>query len=659
MRSIRTTTSPRLETLERRNLFAVNWNTSASLIRQDQVAAQFPQLTGVGQTVAVIDTGIDYNNPRLGGGIGTGKKVIDGYDFVDNDIDPMDTYGHGTEVAGLIAGDGFDFQGKYSQGIAPGANLVALRVDAANDPVPEDRIEKALQWVLNNQAKYNIVACNISFGAGKVETTLTSSYSDELALLKQRGVFVAAASGNGGVEAPFGIEYPAGDPSVFSVGAVDAFDVITEYTARAANLDLLAPGDDVYTVTLGPDEFASVSGTSFAVPLVCGTVALMRQANPNLRAGDYDSIFRSSSKENVDGDSEFGSVTNLTYQRLDVMNAVLLASARRAGPLGTTGEVAFAGYGNDVAYDADGMLHMVYFDGIARTLKYVTRGSDGAVSLPQIVDTGDGDFGGYCSLALDRYGRPSVSYFDGTRGDLRFSRFDGEKWTAQTLDYKGSVGLYTSLTFDANDLPVVSYFRKTSGDLRVTRFDGTRWNRESVDVTNVVGRSTDIVFNKKTGELAVAYEDSTNGWLKLARRVGGTWTTEVVDNATMGVTHTSLAFDLSDRPAISYYDIYGANLKYSKFDGTSWATQRLASKGAQGLYTRLYFTEDGLANILYYNRKNNLVMKVSGDIPNWTAVALQSNGGRYIAATKNPATQSITYSWFEPSTAKLRIANVV
>jgi hypothetical protein len=76
------------------------------------------------------------------------------------------------------------------------------------------------------------------------------------------------------------------------------------------------------------------------------------------------------------------------------------------------------------------------------------------------------------------------------------------------------------------------------------------------------------------------------------------------------------------------------------------------------LYTQLYFTADGHANILYYNRRNNMVMKLTGGIPDWTATALQSGGGRYIAAAVDPLDHSVAYSWFQPGVAKLRIADI-
>jgi hypothetical protein len=132
-----------------------------------------------------------------------------------------------------------------------------------------------------------------------------------------------------------------------------------------------------------------------------------------------------------------------------------------------------------------------------------------------------------------------------------------------------------------------------------------------------------------------------------------------VDGQTKGVTHTSVAFDKFDRPAVSYYDIYNADLKFAEFNGASWDIQRLANKGAQGLYTQLTFDQSGNANILYYNRKNNVVVQTTGGIGGtWTAAILQSGGGRYIAADADPVDGHITYSWFEPGVAKLRVADV-
>src|SRR4051812_28540908 len=119
-----------IEQLETRTLFA--WANYAQLVNQDDAAKDFSNITGAGTTVAVIDTGIDYTLPSLGGGFGGGinskNKVIGGYDFFANDSDPMDESGHGTNVAGVIAAKPFTVGGITYQGVAPNAKLVALRV---------------------------------------------------------------------------------------------------------------------------------------------------------------------------------------------------------------------------------------------------------------------------------------------------------------------------------------------------------------------------------------------------------------------------------------------------------------------------------------------------------------------------------------------------
>src|SRR5258705_12503784 len=105
------------ESLEPRRLFA--WSAYAQLVNQDQAAADFSSVTGKGVTVAMIDTGIDYNLPQLGGGFGSGKKVIAGYDFFANDSDPMDESGHGTNTASVVAASSYTGKRINHRGLAP------------------------------------------------------------------------------------------------------------------------------------------------------------------------------------------------------------------------------------------------------------------------------------------------------------------------------------------------------------------------------------------------------------------------------------------------------------------------------------------------------------------------------------------------------------
>src|SRR3712207_522669 len=110
-----------IEPLERRELLSGQpWGGQAQMIGQNLGVANFPTITGAGQTIAIIDSGVDYNHPSLGGGLGSSYKVVGGYDFVSNDADPMsDTNAHGTGAAGIAAADGFVYKGLRYQGIAP------------------------------------------------------------------------------------------------------------------------------------------------------------------------------------------------------------------------------------------------------------------------------------------------------------------------------------------------------------------------------------------------------------------------------------------------------------------------------------------------------------------------------------------------------------
>src|SRR5205807_7888835 len=116
-------------------------------------------------TVAVIDTGVDYNLKVLGGGFGKNFKVVAGYDFYDGDSDPMDESGHGTSVAGVIAANPYTVNGVTYRGVAPDAKLVALRVGTETN-IPDSNIKEALDWVIANRKTYHISVVNLSLGSG-------------------------------------------------------------------------------------------------------------------------------------------------------------------------------------------------------------------------------------------------------------------------------------------------------------------------------------------------------------------------------------------------------------------------------------------------------------------------------------------------------------
>src|SRR4051812_36417148 len=115
----------KFESLEDRKLLSA-WGAQGRLVGQDLLASQFPQITGAGESVAIIDSGVDYNHPQLGGGFG--NRVVAGWDFAGNDSNPMsDSNAHGTGVAGMMGASGFEMNGQHYQGIAPGVKIIALR----------------------------------------------------------------------------------------------------------------------------------------------------------------------------------------------------------------------------------------------------------------------------------------------------------------------------------------------------------------------------------------------------------------------------------------------------------------------------------------------------------------------------------------------------
>ena len=135
-----------------------------SVIGADAVQSLYPY-RGTGYTVAILDTGIDYNDTDLGGGFGPGHRVVAGYDFVNNDANPMDDNGHGTHLAGIIGSSN-----PNAPGIAPDVHFVALKVLDANMNGNWTNIDSALQWVIAHKTQYNIVDVNLSLGSGNYTT---------------------------------------------------------------------------------------------------------------------------------------------------------------------------------------------------------------------------------------------------------------------------------------------------------------------------------------------------------------------------------------------------------------------------------------------------------------------------------------------------------
>ena len=306
-------------------------STAHNLTGWTQVQQQFG-LTGKGQTVAVIDSGIAWDHVALGKGFGAGYRVVGGWDFTEeNDANPYDDgpagY-HGTHVAGIIGSDD-----ATRSGVAPDVDLVALRVFNDLGAGNMNWVEKALQWVHTNRASFDnpITTVNMSLGSTWNSSSIPdwAMLEDELKLLHDDGILVTASAGNAfkSYNAP-GLSYPAASSYVLPVASVDDDGQLSDYSQRDDRV-LAAPGRNIMSTVpdhlLGRDgkinDFSTASGTSMAAPYVAGASVLVRQA---MEMAGWNNITPDSIAEHLrsTADSVFDSITKASYDRLDLQNAI-------------------------------------------------------------------------------------------------------------------------------------------------------------------------------------------------------------------------------------------------------------------------------------------------------------------------------------------------
>jgi len=257
--------------------------------------------TGSGIVVAVLDTGVDYNHADLRGNIwrnpgeiagngidDDGNGYIDdvhGWDFINNDNDPLDRNGHGTHVAGTIAAENNGFG---ITGVAYHARIMPVQVLGDNGGGSSRAVANGIRYAANNGAH----VINLSLGSNLPSPDIYSA----IQYATSRGVVVVMAAGNDGDPRP---DYPAFYATEFglSVGAVDMNRNIASFSNRAgtdgAMCHVVAPGVSIVS-TVPNNRYASYSGTSMATPHVAGVVALMLSANPNLTPAQVRDMITSS-----------------------------------------------------------------------------------------------------------------------------------------------------------------------------------------------------------------------------------------------------------------------------------------------------------------------------------------------------------------------------
>ncbi|HVO75779.1 MAG TPA: S8 family serine peptidase [Ignavibacteriaceae bacterium] len=251
---------------------------------------------GEGIRIGIIDSGIDYLHPALGGGFGPGFKVAGGYDFVNNDNDPMDDYGHGTHVAGIVAADA-----DTVKGVAPKALLYAYKVLNAEGKGSDSEILEAIERTVdpdedgNLSDKLDIVNMSLGSDAGTPTDPACIAVNNATML----GVLFCIAAGNSGAVTPVEgkennyfydgsatIGSPGSAELAITVGSSDLSDQRAVFSSRGPNKisfsikpDVLAPGVDINSTYLS-SGYKVLSGTSMSTAMVTGTAALIKSLHP-------------------------------------------------------------------------------------------------------------------------------------------------------------------------------------------------------------------------------------------------------------------------------------------------------------------------------------------------------------------------------------------
>lgn len=250
-------------------------------------------LTGKGVGVAVIDTGIfphpDFDN-----------RITVFRDYIMNRRYPYDDNGHGTHVAGIIAGNGRRSKGKYC-GVAPGCTLAALKVLDKKGNGRKKDVLQALRWVQRNRERYGIRIINISVGSTEQDISLHDSLIKAVDAAWDDGLVVITAAGNMG-PMPGTITAPGSSRKVITVGSGDMLVSNQGISGRGPTRecickpDIVAPGNQI--ISCAPfGGYARKSGTSMSTPQISGAAALALEADPLLTNVDIKMLLRDSARD--------------------------------------------------------------------------------------------------------------------------------------------------------------------------------------------------------------------------------------------------------------------------------------------------------------------------------------------------------------------------
>ncbi|MCO4697603.1 S8 family peptidase [Streptomyces sp. RO-S4] len=254
-------------------------------------AYTYPDSAGQGVTAYIIDTGVRISHRDFGG------RASNGYDAVDRDNVAQDGNGHGTHVAGTVAGT--------SYGVAKKARIVGVRVLNNSGSGTTAQVVAGIDWVARNAVKPAVA--NMSLGGG-ADSTLDAAVRNAVSA----GVTFVVAAGNESTNAS--TKSPARVTEAITVGATTSTDARASYSNYGSVVDLFAPGSSITSAWRTSDSATNtISGTSMASPHVAGAAALYLAGNPSASPAQVSSALTSAATAGVVGSPGSGSPNRLLY----------------------------------------------------------------------------------------------------------------------------------------------------------------------------------------------------------------------------------------------------------------------------------------------------------------------------------------------------------
>ncbi len=240
--------------------------------------------------IALLDTGMKMDHPEVAG------RIIGGYDFINNDNDPSDDQGHGSNVGGICFANGND--GGIHAGVNWNSKVLIVKVLDENNYGLWVDIADGVIWAVDNGASI----INMSIGG----TSPSQILQDAVQYAYANDIPVIVSAGNDNQNIP---NYPASYPQTISVGATTCNDARVNNSAWGSNyhntVDLVAPGSSIYGLRYNGDNFGYwFGGTSQATPMVTGVASLLLSINPNLTVEDIRTILRNTADDQVGDPSE-------------------------------------------------------------------------------------------------------------------------------------------------------------------------------------------------------------------------------------------------------------------------------------------------------------------------------------------------------------------